>query len=170
VTVTPSPSSSGRILLVEDDPDAAMFFRHVLTARGGYEVTHTADPVVALSLATREPWDLLLTDLHLPGMTGLELLSAVRSARPALPVMMVSAHDPALLHLPCGFPDALLHKPVPAGHLLSTAATLLARRRTALPESRTPGGDSAPRPPDSPVTGRDWRREQTVTGRYARDA
>jgi CheY-like chemotaxis protein len=144
VTVTPSPSPSGRILLVEDDPDAAMFFRHVLTARGGYEVTHTADPVVALSLATREPWDLLLTDLHLPGMTGLELLSAVRAARPALPVMMVSAHDPALLHLPCGFPDALLHKPVPAGHLLSTAATLLARRRTALPESRTPGGDSAP--------------------------
>jgi CheY-like chemotaxis protein len=131
VTETSSPASSGRILLVEDDPDAATFFRDVLTGRGGYDVTHTADPAVALSLATRETWDLLLTDLHLPGMTGLELLTAVRAARPALPVVMVSAHDPALLHLPCGFPDAFLHKPVPAGHLLSIAATLLASRRTA---------------------------------------
>jgi DNA-binding response OmpR family regulator len=131
VTETPSPAPSRRILLVEDDPDAAMFFRDVLTGRGGYAVTHTADPAVALSLATRETWGLLLTDLHLPGMTGLELLAAVRAARPALPVMMVSAHDPALLHLPCGFPDAFLHKPVPAGHLLNTAAALLARHRTA---------------------------------------
>jgi CheY-like chemotaxis protein len=131
VTETPSPAPSGRILLVEDDPDAAMFFRDVLTGRGGYDVTHTADPALALSLATRETWGLLLTDLHLPGMTGLELLAAVRAVRPALPVMMVSAHDPALLHLPHGFPDAFLHKPVPAGDLLNTAAVLMARHRTA---------------------------------------
>ncbi len=131
MTETPSPAPSGRILLVEDDPDAAMFFRDVLTGRGGYDVTHTADPALALSLATRETWGLLLTDLHLPGMTGLELLAAVRAVRPALPVMMVSAHDPALLHLPYGFPDAFLHKPVPAGDLLNTAAVLMARHRTA---------------------------------------
>ena len=127
MTVTPSPASSGRILLVEDDPDAATFFRQVLTSRGGYDVTHTADPVLALGLATRETWDLLLTDLHLPGMTGLELLTAVRSARPAMPVVMVSAHDPALLHLPCGFPDVLLHKPVPPVQLVTTIATLISR-------------------------------------------
>ena len=131
MTETRSTAPSGRILLVEDDPDAAMFFRDVLTGRGGYEVTHTADPALALSLATRETWGLLLTDLHLPGMTGLEMLAAVRAVRPALPVILVSAHDPALLHLPCGFPDAFLHKPVPAGHLLNTAAGLLARHRTA---------------------------------------
>lgn len=129
--MTPSSSAARRILLVEDDPDAATFFRDVLTGRGGYDVTHTADPVVALSLATSETWGLLLTDLHLPGMTGLELLTSVRATRPALPVMMVSAHDPALLHLPCGFPDAFLHKPVPAGRLLNTAAALLARPPTA---------------------------------------
>ena len=131
MTETPSSPSPGRILLVEDDPDAAIFFRDVLTGRGGYDVTHTANPALALSLANREPWGLLLTDLHLPGMTGLELLAAIRAARPALPVMMVSAHDPALLHLPCGFPDAFLHKPVPAGHLLTTVAGLLARHSTS---------------------------------------
>jgi CheY-like chemotaxis protein len=125
--VTPSPASQGRVLVVEDDPDAATFFCHVLTARGGYDVTHTADPARALALAEREPWDLLLTDLHLPGMTGLELLAAIRPARPALPAVLVTAHDPALLRLPCGYPDAFLHKPVAAAHLLTTAAALTAR-------------------------------------------
>ena len=49
MTETRSTAPSGRILLVEDDPDAAMFFRDVLTGRGGYEVTHTADPALALT-------------------------------------------------------------------------------------------------------------------------
>jgi CheY-like chemotaxis protein len=133
VTLSPVPASSGRILLVEDDPDAATFFRLVLAGRGGYDVTHTADPAVALALATSEMWDLLLTDLHLPGMTGLELLVAVRSARPAMPVVMVSAHDPALLHLPCGFPDAFLHKPVPPVQLVTTIATLITRPAAPVP-------------------------------------
>ncbi len=125
--MSPPPAAPGRILLVEDDPDAATFFRHVLTERGGYHVAHTADPAQALCLAECEPWDLLVSDLSLPGMTGLELLAAVRSARPNLPAMIVTAHDPALLRLPYGFPDALLHKPVPAGELLAAAATLIAR-------------------------------------------
>src|SRR5438270_11680566 len=43
-----------------------------------FEVIHTADPVVALRLATDEHWDLLVTDLDMPGMTGLELLGALR--------------------------------------------------------------------------------------------
>jgi DNA-binding response OmpR family regulator len=144
MAMTPTAATRGRILLVEDDPDAATFFRDVLTGRDDYQVTHTADPAQALCLAEREPWDLLLTDFHLPGMTGLELLIAVRLVRPALPVVIVTADDPGLLRLPCGSPDALLHKPVPAGFLLSTVATLLARHRTAEPGSRTPGGASAP--------------------------
>jgi len=124
--VSPSAAIQVRILVVEDDPDAAMFFRHVLSGRGGYDVTHTADPAQHLAMAERAPWDLLLADLHLPGVTGLELLAAVRLARPALPLVLVTAHDPALLHLPCGYPDAFLHKPVAAAHLLATVSTLTA--------------------------------------------
>jgi len=67
-----------------------------LTAgRGGrasrVEVIHTADPVAALRLATDEHWDLLVTDLDMPGMSGLELLGALRQVAPALPVAVVSA-------------------------------------------------------------------------------
>ena len=47
---------------------------------------------MALRLATDEHWDLLVTDLDMPGMTGLELLGALRQVAPGLPVAVVSAH------------------------------------------------------------------------------
>ena len=168
--MTPTAATRGRILLVEDDPDAATFFRDVLTGRDDYQVTHTADPAQALCLAESERWDLLLTDLHLPGMTGLELMAAVRSVRPALPVLIVTADEPGLLRLPCGSPDALLHKPVPAGLLLSTVAALLARHPAALPGIPYARWRQCLRRPAFPATGRDRRREQAVTGRYGLDA
>jgi CheY-like chemotaxis protein len=46
----------GRILVVEDDPEAALFVVHVLANRCRFEVIHTADPLVALRLATDEHW------------------------------------------------------------------------------------------------------------------
>jgi CheY-like chemotaxis protein len=77
---------------VEDDPEAALFAVHVLANRGRFEVTHTADPAVALRLAASERWDLVLADLELPGMTGLELIDALRRVAPAVPVAVVTAH------------------------------------------------------------------------------
>jgi two-component system response regulator HydG len=80
---TKSPASSrGRILVVEDDPEAALFAVHVLANRGQFDVTHTADPAVALRLAAEQDWDLVLTDMEMPGMTGLELLEALRQVAP----------------------------------------------------------------------------------------
>jgi CheY-like chemotaxis protein len=80
-----------RVLVVEDDPEAALFLVHVLANRCRFEVIHTADPATALQLAAGEHWDLVLTDLDMPGMTGLELLGALRQVAPALPVAVVSA-------------------------------------------------------------------------------
>jgi CheY-like chemotaxis protein len=139
-------ASRGRILVVEDDPEAAEFFRHVLVTRGRFEVTHTSDPVTALALAAAQCWDLLLTDLDLPGMTGLELLAALRPMTPRLPAMVVTAHPLDLSPIVAGpgpgnpgpgnpgpgepgpvKPDAVLAKPVRAELLLDTASTLAAR-------------------------------------------
>ena len=75
---TADPVRRGRILLVEDDREAAWFAVYVLTTMGRFEVTHTLDPRVALDRARSEPWDLVLTDLHLPAMSGLDLLGAPR--------------------------------------------------------------------------------------------
>lgn len=127
--------------MVEDDPEAAEFFRHVLVTRGRFEVTHTPDPVSALALAAAQCWDLLLTDLDLPGMSGLELLAALRPMTPRLPSIVVTAHalglsPGAATPGPVGTgivipgtvkPDAILAKPVKADLLLDTARTLVAR-------------------------------------------
>ena len=125
--------TSGRILVVEDDPEAALFVVHVLANRCRFEVIHTADPVAALRLAADEHWDLLLTDLDMPGMTGLELLGALRQVAPGLPVAVVSAH--ALDGAPAGVlvhADRYLEKPLRVDQLIATATALIGRGRRSL--------------------------------------
>ena len=117
----------GRILLVEDDHDAACYAVHVLTTLGRFDVTHTTDPRVALDRASSEPWDLVLTDLDLPGMTGLELLAALREATPVLPVAVLTAELPegAALGRLLAIADAYLEKPVLPGRLVAAVTALI---------------------------------------------
>jgi CheY-like chemotaxis protein len=122
--------SRGRLLLIEDDPEAAFFFTYVLSKRGGFDVTHVADPTIALTLAVTRPWDLVIADLDLPIMTGLEFAAALRRMAPWLPVVLVTAYPHDLPTLAATEqrhrPDAVLVKPVPADLLLSTATALVA--------------------------------------------
>jgi CheY-like chemotaxis protein len=125
----PGPAGSrGRILLVEDDPEVALFAVHVLARRGRFEVTHTADPAVALRLVASGCWDLVLTDVEMPGMNGLDLLDALRRVAPGLPVAVVTAHahlrSAALLR----HADDFLAKPLRVDQLLATATALIPRR------------------------------------------
>jgi DNA-binding response OmpR family regulator len=124
----PGPTGrQGRILLVEDDADAAYYATYVLTRMGGFKVSHTLDPLVALQRARSLPWDLVLTEVDLPGMTGAQLIDALRQAVPALPVVVMTACAPADASLD-GLhrrADALLHKPVPPARLIAIAAALI---------------------------------------------
>jgi CheY-like chemotaxis protein len=123
----------GRILLIEDDPVAAHFALHVLGKRGGFEVRHTPDPVTALSLARSQAWDLVLTDAELPGMTGLELMAALRELSPPPQVAVITAHEPSdpVTRELRDAADGMLFKPVPADQLIAAAAALIARGRRA---------------------------------------
>jgi two-component system response regulator HydG len=127
------PSAPGRILIVEDDPEAASFLIQVLGVRGGFEVSHCADPAVALLRASTEPWDLVLTDVEMPGMTGIELLEALRRAAPDLPVAVLTAHASVTNAVQAlrSRADEFLEKPVPAARLTEAAAGLIARGRAA---------------------------------------
>jgi CheY-like chemotaxis protein len=130
----PEPAGRGRVLLVEDDPEAALFATLVLRGRGRFDVTHTADPAAALVLAAGGHWDLVLTDMDLPVMSGTELLAAVRELTPGVPVLLVTASlagASAAVPGPAGRPgaagarpDGLLVKPFRAEQLLSAAIRL----------------------------------------------
>src|ERR1700760_1169552 len=60
----------GRILVIDDDPALGGFLSRVLRTRGGFEVTHELDPAAALRRIGEQDWDLLITDIEMPGMTG----------------------------------------------------------------------------------------------------
>jgi DNA-binding response OmpR family regulator len=124
---------AGRILVVEDDPEAALYAVHVLGRRGRFDVTHTADPAAALRMAAAERWDLVVTDLDMPGMSGLELVNALRRVDPALPVAVLTAHicaDETVVALRrCA--DEFLTKPVGIDQLIATASALIGKGRAA---------------------------------------
>jgi two-component system response regulator HydG len=123
----------GRILLVEDDLVAGRILTRLLGGRGGFDVTHTTDPAVALRRASSETWDLVVTDVEMPGMTGLELLQELRRVAPDLPVAVLTAHatlDYALRALR-DHADEFLQKSTPPDQLLAAISSLVAKGRAA---------------------------------------
>jgi DNA-binding NtrC family response regulator len=79
-----------RILIVDDEPDMVENCSRIL-GRAGYDCLTATDGARALALLESERPDLLLTDLKMPGLDGMELLRRSRELDPALPVIMITA-------------------------------------------------------------------------------
>ncbi|MBJ6800585.1 sigma-54-dependent transcriptional regulator [Geomonas propionica] len=80
-----------RILAVDDEP----VFRFLLERQLreiGYDVLTAADGLQALEILEREPMDLVLSDLVMPRMDGLQLIGSVRKLYPATPIIVITAH------------------------------------------------------------------------------
>jgi two-component system NtrC family response regulator len=80
----------GRILVVEDDENLRRVIQITLD-KSGYQTSVAADAQEATDILRSEPQDLVISDLHLPGMSGLELLKKVRVEYPDTEVVMVTA-------------------------------------------------------------------------------
>jgi len=84
-----------KILLAEDDPVNALLVRELLRRRG-HLVKHVTSGTAALAASETETFDLFLTDIHMPGMDGVEAARAVRAleeklARPRMPIVALTA-------------------------------------------------------------------------------
>jgi two-component system cell cycle sensor histidine kinase/response regulator CckA len=124
----PAPASA-RILVVEDEEMLRNLATAVLSAQG-YTVESAGDgeSAVALIEAPGSAFDLVLLDLVLPKMTGIDVFHRLRAARPRLPVILSSGNvDEGMLdqELRTGV-AALLPKPYRAGELVSAVARVLA--------------------------------------------
>jgi len=80
-----------KILIIEDDPELAMVLSSYLT-KYGMEVETVEDPYIGLSTLTQKPFDLVILDLTLPGMDGLEVVSKIRE-KSDIPIIISSARD-----------------------------------------------------------------------------
>jgi DNA-binding response OmpR family regulator len=81
-----------RVLLVEDDRDISEPLARALT-REGYDVLAAFDGRVALESVLDELPDLIILDIGLPGMDGLDVCRHVREIRPQVPILMLTARD-----------------------------------------------------------------------------
>ncbi len=121
----------GRILLVDDDPVVRELTSSVLRRAG-----HVVVGVERASTALREleidheGFDLVITDLVMPGMTGLQLATQVRMTRPSLPVLFISGYSDELVDH-AGDVEPFLAKPYSAEALLATVGSLLQRSGSA---------------------------------------
>ena len=82
------------ILVVDDDAAVARFLRRVLEAHG-FEVAAAQDGRAAIEMLTSKRFDVVLTDIHMPQMTGVDLLSIVRAYDLDVPVVLMTG-EPSL--------------------------------------------------------------------------
>jgi two-component system response regulator HydG len=126
----------GRILLIDDDRVFGMWATKVLQARG-FEIEHLLDPLEGLRQVEAEPWDLVITDVEMPRMTGLEFLERVRRLEPSLPVAVVTAH-PSVARAVTTLRQAgteFIQKPITPDDLVARVAGLIAQRPSAPAEA-----------------------------------
>jgi two-component system response regulator RegX3 len=117
-----------RILVVDDTPAILDGVTDALAAEG-FEVQGAADGKEALELALAEPFDLVILDLMLPGLSGTEICRRLR-AESAVPIIMLTARDAEadrVLGLEIGADDYIT-KPFSEVELLSRVRAILRRR------------------------------------------
>ncbi|WP_236044257.1 response regulator, partial [Methylobacterium ajmalii] len=88
----------------------------------GYDEAEVPSGEAALERLAAEPFDLVVADLAMPGMSGLDLAEAVRTHWPALPFLLVTGHAEAA-RIPADF--SVLEKPFPSADLAARVAALL---------------------------------------------
>jgi CheY-like chemotaxis protein len=125
------PPGSWRVLVVDDDPVVRTLAVRILS-EGGFDVCEAPDGAAALQLLERsaEPVHLVLSDIVMPRLNGVQLLEQLSVSYPDLPVILMSGYQPADLDAQgIAAPCAILRKPF-------AAEVLLAEVRRCLPALR----------------------------------
>jgi len=117
-----------RILVLDDNADVLESMR-LLLASGGHDAVTSVDAREALELQRRQPADLLITDIFMPGTDGLETIVAFRSRWPGLKIVAISgggvrAKRVYLVVAGEIGADVLMRKPVDPEDLLATVRRL----------------------------------------------
>ncbi|GAB4246381.1 MULTISPECIES: sigma-54-dependent transcriptional regulator [Deferrisoma] len=144
-------SEAKQLLVVDDDPDMRLALQLTLR-KAGYDCTLAADGQEALDLLRRRSFDLVVTDLRMPRVGGIELLERMSAAAPHTPALVITAHgsvDAAVESMKLGALD-FLQKPFGPEVLLAKISSVLARA-TPRPRGRPKTAFVAEDPAMEPV-------------------
>lgn len=139
------PTTRGVVVLAEDDDDLGRFMMLALEKRAGVTVHLVANGELALGALADGVVDVLVTDIQMPGMSGLQLVQQVRASHPELPIVMMTAHatvDYAIAALRSQV-DEFLVKPVATADLVAKVRDL-SERSVAHRLATAPAPASAP--------------------------
>jgi two-component system, cell cycle sensor histidine kinase and response regulator CckA len=129
----PTMLGTGRVLVVEDEPDIRDMTTQLLE-RAGFDVLAVADGVEALSIARMaQPIEVLVTDVVMPNMSGIDLAEQMMDRYPLLGVVLLSGYTAETLDIErvIARGAAFVPKPVTSSHLLQTVLQAVASRRVA---------------------------------------
>ncbi len=83
---------AARILVVDDEPNMLRLLKTILTSKTEHEVVTTNNPLEAARLLREQTFDLLITDLKMPVVDGMDLIDTAKQIDPNLPIIMITAY------------------------------------------------------------------------------
>ena len=128
-----------KILIIEDEAAIRRVLVKILTEENtAYEVMEAEDGLLGIELIKKEDFDLILCDIKMPKMDGVEVLEAVKKLKPEIPIVMISGHgdlDTAVNTMRLGAFD-YISKPPDLNRLLNTVRIALDRKELVVENTR----------------------------------
>lgn len=81
-----------RILVVDDEPNMLRLLKTILMDKTGYEVTTTNNPLEVSKLLQDDHYDLVITDLKMPLVDGIDLIGIIKKIEAAMPIIVITAY------------------------------------------------------------------------------
>ncbi len=130
----------GRVLVADDEETIVRTYQRILSSRG-FDVKTVSDGVDAKTCVEREEFDVILSDVHMPGMTGIDLLRALREVGRDVPVVLITGGSDEEFAELAGEYGALLYlvKPVDSRVMVQVVEHAIRLHRNAEAKRGTPG-------------------------------
>jgi DNA-binding NtrC family response regulator len=81
-----------RILVVDDEPNMLRLLKTIISDKTGYEVETTNNPLEVEKLLQQRPYDLVVTDLKMPLVDGIDLIEIIRKIDAGIPIIIITAY------------------------------------------------------------------------------
>lgn len=81
-----------QLLVVDDEPNMLRLLKTILMDKTGYEVTTTNNPLEVSKLLQEKPYDLVVTDLKMPLVDGMDLIDIIQKIDPQIPIIIITAY------------------------------------------------------------------------------
>ena len=81
-----------QLLVVDDEPNMLRLLKTILMDKTGYEVTTTNNPLEVNKMLQEKPYDLVVTDLKMPLVDGMDLIDIIKKIDPQIPIIIITAY------------------------------------------------------------------------------